>query len=77
LGISGKVERATVEQVKDRLEWLKMRKAEMDKQRGEDFTLSKRIAERRRLEEEEKQRKRDKKKEKRRLRRQREEEEGI
>ena len=42
----------------------------MDKERDKDFTLSKRIAERRRLEEEEKQRRREKKKAKRRARRQ-------
>jgi len=70
LGISGKVERATLEDVRARLAWLKERKAELDKARNKDFTLSKRIAERRRLEEEEKQRRRDKKKAKRRARRQ-------
>jgi len=70
LGISGKVERASLEQVQARLAWLKERKIQLDKQRGEDFSLSKRIAERRRLEQEEKQRRRDKKKAKRRMRRQ-------
>jgi len=70
LGISGKVERATLEDVRARLAWLKEQKLELDKKRGQDFTLSKRIAERRRLEEEEKQRRRDKKKAKRRARRQ-------
>lgn len=72
LGISGKVERATLEQVRDRLEWLKQRKIEMEKERGQPLDLSKRIAEARRLEEEEKQRRRDKKKAKRRARRQQE-----
>jgi U4/U6.U5 tri-snRNP component SNU23 len=64
------VERATFEQVKNRLEWLKQRKIELDKERGSDLDLSKRIAERRRMEEEERQRKREKKKLKRKMKRQ-------
>lgn len=66
------MERATLEQVQDRLAWLKQRKIQMDKERGEDLDLSKRIAERRRMEEEEKQRRRDKKREQRRKKKQRE-----
>jgi U4/U6.U5 tri-snRNP component SNU23 len=72
LGISGKVERATLEQVQDRLAWLKQRKIQMDKERGQDLDLSKRIADRRRMEEEEKQKRRDKKREARRRKKQRE-----
>jgi U4/U6.U5 tri-snRNP component SNU23 len=72
LGISGKVERATLEQVQNRLAWLKQRKIDMEKERGEELDLSKRIAERRRMEEEEKRRRREKKKAKRRMRRQQE-----
>jgi U4/U6.U5 tri-snRNP component SNU23 len=70
LGISGKVERATLEQVRDRLAWLKQRKIEMEKEKGQPLDLVKRVAEARRLEEEEKQRRRDKKKAKRRAKRQ-------
>jgi U4/U6.U5 tri-snRNP component SNU23 len=70
LGISGKVERATLEQVRDRLAWLKQRKIEMEKEKGRPLDLVKRVAEARRLEEEEKQRRRDKKKAKRRVKRQ-------
>ena len=69
LGISGKVERATLEQVKARLAWLRERKFEMEKERGQELDLSKRIAERKRIEEEEKRRRREKKKAKRRARR--------
>lgn len=65
LGLTGKVERATLEQVQARLEWLKQRKLEMEKESGEDLDLAKRIAERRRMEEEEKKRKRERKKAKR------------
>ena len=65
LGLTGKVERATLEQVQARLEWLKQRKLEMEKESGEDLDLTKRIAERRRVEEEEKKRKRERKKAKR------------
>jgi U4/U6.U5 tri-snRNP component SNU23 len=72
LGISGKVERATLEQVQNRLAWLKQRKIDMEKERGQELDLSKRIAERRRMEEEEKKRRREKKKAKRRMRRQQE-----
>lgn len=70
LGISGKVERATLEQVQNRLAWLKQRKIELDKERGLELDLSKRIAEKRRMEEEEKTRRREKKKAKRRMKRQ-------
>ena len=70
LGISGKVERATLEQVQNRLAWLKERKIELDKEKGQELDLSKRIAEIRRVEEEEKKRRREKKKAKRRMRRQ-------
>ena len=66
LGLTGKVERATVDDVRARLAWHKERKEELDKERNKDFTLSKRIAERRRLEEEEKQRRKEKKRAKRR-----------
>ena len=59
-----------MEQVQNRLAWLKQRKIEMDKEKGQELDLSKRIAERRRMEEEEKQRRREKKKAKRRMRRQ-------
>lgn len=69
MGISGKVERATLEQVKARLAWLRERKFEMEKERGQELDLSKRIAERKRIEEEEKRRRREKKKAKRRARR--------
>jgi U4/U6.U5 tri-snRNP component SNU23 len=72
LGLSGKVEWATLEQVQNRLAWLKQRKIELDKERGQDLDLSKRIAERRRMEEDEKQKRRDKKREKRRQKRQQE-----
>jgi U4/U6.U5 tri-snRNP component SNU23 len=72
LGISGKVERATLEQVRDRLAWLKEVKIEAEKEKGQKVDLMKRVAEARRLEEEEKQRRRDKKKAKRRARRQHE-----
>lgn len=72
LGISGKVERATLEQVQNRLAWLKQRKIELEKESGKEFDLSKRIAEKRRLEEEERKRRREKKKAKRRMRRQQE-----
>ena len=64
------MERATLEQVQARLEWLKERKRDMDKERGQDFDLAKRVAERRRLEEEEKERRREKKKARRRAKRQ-------
>ncbi len=69
-GTTGKVERATLEMVQSRLAWLKERKIEMEKEKGQEFDLSKRIAERRRIEEEEKKRRREKKKAKRRMRRQ-------
>jgi U4/U6.U5 tri-snRNP component SNU23 len=58
--------------VQNRLAWLKEQKIEMERERGQELDLSKRIAERRRMEEEEKKRRRDKKKEKRRMRRQQE-----
>ena len=60
------MERATLEQVQARLEWLKERKRDMDKERGQDFDLAKRVAERRRLAEEERERRREKKKARRR-----------
>jgi U4/U6.U5 tri-snRNP component SNU23 len=72
LGVSGKVERATLEQVQSRLAWLKERKIEMEKESGQGLDLSKRIADKRRLEEEEKKRRREKKKARRRMRRQQE-----
>jgi U4/U6.U5 tri-snRNP component SNU23 len=56
--------------VQTRLAWLKERKIEMEKEKGQELDLSKRIAERRRIEEEEKKRRREKKKAKRRMRRQ-------
>ena len=56
--------------VQIRLAWLKERKIEMEKEKGQELDLSKRIAERRRIEEEEKKRRREKKKAKRRMRRQ-------
>ncbi|EPS40614.1 hypothetical protein H072_5519 [Dactylellina haptotyla CBS 200.50] len=62
------VERATLEMVRERLQWLKQRKR--DQNRAEQFDLAKRLAERRNIEEEErierKERKRVKKEEKRR-----------
>ena len=61
-----------MEQVQDRLAWLKQRKIQMDKERGQDLDLSKRIADRRRMEEDEKQKRRDKKRESRRRKKQRE-----
>ena len=69
-GTTGKVERATLEMVQSRLAWLKERKIELEKEKGQELDLSKRIAERRRIEEEEKKRRREKKKAKRRMRRQ-------
>jgi U4/U6.U5 tri-snRNP component SNU23 len=77
LGISGKVERATLEQVQARLAWLKERKLEMEKEKGQELDLSKRIAERRRAEEEEKRRRREKKKAKRRAKREGIEDNGM
>jgi U4/U6.U5 tri-snRNP component SNU23 len=70
LGISGKVEYATLEQVRARLGWLKERKIEMEKNKGEDLDLSKRIAARRKMEEDQRQERRDKKKAKRMFKRQ-------
>jgi U4/U6.U5 tri-snRNP component SNU23 len=70
LGISGKVEYATLEQVRQRLAWLKEKKILEEQNKGEELDLSKRIANRRKMEEEERQRRRDKKKAKRRLKRQ-------
>ena len=72
LGISGKVEWATLEQVRERLAWLKERKLEMEREKGQGLDLMKRVQEARRAEEEEKQRRREKKKAKRRARRQQE-----
>jgi U4/U6.U5 tri-snRNP component SNU23 len=69
-GTTGKVEYASLEQVQARLAWLKQRKIEMEKNKGEELDLSKRIANRRKMEEEEQQRRRDKKKAKRLLRKQ-------
>ena len=59
-----------MEQVQTRLEWLKERKRDIDREKGQDFDLAKRVAERRRLEEEERQRRREKKKAQRRAKRQ-------
>jgi U4/U6.U5 tri-snRNP component SNU23 len=70
LGISAKVERATLQQVRDRLVYLK-EKMESEK-KGQEIDLSRKIAEVRRKEEEERQRRRDKKKAKRRMKRQEE-----
>ena len=70
MGTTGRVERATLEMVQSRLAWLKERKIEMEKEKGQELDLSKRIADRRRMEEEEKKRRREKKKAKRRMRRQ-------
>ena len=61
-----------MEQVQNRLAWLRERKIQMEKERGDELNLSKRIAERRRLEEEERLRRREKKKAKRRMRRRQE-----
>ena len=58
--------------MKNRLAWLKQQKIEMEKERGQELDLSKRIAARRRMEEEEKQRRREKKKSRRRMKRQQE-----
>ena len=70
LGISGRVERATVEEVKERLAWLIELKREKEKEKGEGLDLMKRVAERKRVEEEEKRRRREKKKAQRRQKRQ-------
>jgi len=72
LGISGQVERATVEEVKERLAWLieLKREKEKEKEKGEGLDLMKRVAERKRVEEEEKRRRREKKKAQRRQKRQ-------
>jgi len=59
-----------LEQVQARLEWLKERKRDIDREKGQDFDLVKRVAERRRLDEEERQRRREKKKARRRAKRQ-------
>jgi U4/U6.U5 tri-snRNP component SNU23 len=71
LGLTGKVEWATLEQVQARLEWLIARKRETEKESGQELDLSKRIADRRRMEEDEKKRKRERKKAKRLAARQR------
>src|SRR5277367_636596 len=72
LGISGRVERATLEQVQNRLAWLREIKIEREKEAGRGVDLVKRVAERKRLEEEERKRRREKKKAQRRRRRQQE-----
>ena len=72
LGISGRVERATLEQVQNRLAWLKEMKIEKEKEAGQGLDLVKRVAERKRVEEEERERRGEKKKAQRRRRRQQE-----
>ncbi|KAL7268002.1 U4/U6.U5 snRNP associated protein [Rhizina undulata] len=59
-GQTAEVERATLEMVKRRLAWLKEKKRE--RERGEDFDLQKRLAERARVEEQERIEKRERRK---------------
>ena len=68
LGISGRVERATLEEVQNRLAWLREVKIEREREAGEGLDLMKRVAERKRLEEEDRKRRREKKKAQRRRR---------
>ncbi|KAF3918695.1 hypothetical protein AA313_de0207292 [Arthrobotrys entomopaga] len=58
-GQTDTVERATLEMVRERLEWLKQRKRDQNK--AEEFDLAKRLAERRKAEEKERQEKRERK----------------
>jgi U4/U6.U5 tri-snRNP component SNU23 len=60
-GKTAEVERATLEDVIKRLEWLKRQREQREK--GEDWDLRKRLEERMALEEEERRRKREKRKE--------------
>ena len=62
LRISGRVERATVEEVRDRLAWMREVKREREKEKGEGLNLMKRVTERKKVEEEERKRRGEKKK---------------
>ncbi|RPB26137.1 hypothetical protein L211DRAFT_697459 [Terfezia boudieri ATCC MYA-4762] len=66
-GQTGEVQRATLEEVKQRLDWLRAKKAQEEKDRAEGtgVDLKKRLEERRKIEEEERREKREKRKEKR------------
>lgn len=65
-GQTGEVQRATLEEVKKRLDWLRAKKAqeEKDREEGTGIDLKKRLEERRKVEEEERREKREKRKEK-------------
>ncbi|KAF3942277.1 hypothetical protein ABW19_dt0203913 [Dactylella cylindrospora] len=59
-GQTDTVERATLEMVRERLEWLKQKKREQDK--AEEFDLAKRLEERKKVEEQERLEKKERKK---------------